>query len=183
MRIFILKSNSACLDNINVRSPASSGRFDVVLDFVLECLFDRDGPRQDVKIVVVLDGCSPCRVLEFSSNIVKSKLENERALLDLILQSKVPVRQETFEDLLRRLRSEGFHLVCLYEEGEPLRLEEVSCRNTAFIIGDQDGFTSRDIETMRKLGVKFVSIGPISYLSWFCCVYINYLLDVHCRDV
>ncbi len=181
-RIFILKSNTACLDSINVRSPASSGRFDVVLDFVLECLFDRDHPRDDIKILTVLEGCSSCKVLEFSSSIIKVKVESEKELINLIVRSLIPVREESFESLLSELKREGYKLICLHESGRPVSPEDLPCSKVVFIIGDQDGFTSKDEDVMRKLGVDFISIGPISYLSWFCCVYVNYLLDIYCRD-
>ena len=180
-----MKSNSACLDNINVRSPASSGRFDVVLDFVLECLFDRYGPRDDVTVMAVLDGCSPTKIIEVSSSTVKYKIESESEILDLILKSQVVVKEESFEKLLCRLRREGYVIMCLHEQGTPLRSlnpRELLHEKIAFVIGDQDGFTSRDEQILHKTNVKFISIGPVSYLSWFCCVYMNYVLDMYCRD-
>ncbi len=184
-RIFVLKSNTACLDNINPRSPASSGRFDVVLDFVLECLFDRRGPRQDVVVYTVLDGCSPCRILRFdASSVPARKVDSEGEILKLVLERSVEVLELSFRQLLEKLRKDGVRLVCLFEEGEPVEryLQDLCSGDVAFIIGDQDGFTQSDLAVMREQGCRFVSIGPIPYLSWFCCVFVNYLLDTYCAS-
>ncbi len=185
VRIFVLKSNTACLDNINPKSPASSGRFDVVLDFVLECLFDRYGPRHDVVVYTVLDGCSPCRILKFDiSNVPRRRIDSESEVLKLIFEKSVQVLDMNFRQFLEMLKRDGVKLVCLFEEGDPVdkHLRDICSGDVAFIIGDQDGFTQSDLSVMREVGCRFVSIGPIPYLSWFCCVYVNYLLDTYCAS-
>jgi len=181
LRILILKSNTACLENINPKSPASSGRFDVVLDFVLECLYDNRKVRSDTIIYVVLSGCSKERILMFRGDAIPY-LESEDDLLRLILRGDVEVLDEGFEDLLNNLVRKGIKLFCLYEEGVDIEKIDVPCNNVGFIIGDQDGFKIEDLNIMRRVGVEFISIGPLPYLSWFCCVFVNYFLDSKCRE-
>ncbi len=181
MRILILKSNTACLENINPRSPASSGRFDVVLDFVLECLYNDKTVRDDTLIYVVLSGCSRERTLLFRGSSLPY-IESEDDLLKLILKNYIEILDEGFEELLNKLAKDNIKLICLYEEGIDIEKINVPCNNVAFIIGDQDGFKPEDLNIMRRLGVEFVSIGPIPYLSWFCCVFVNYFLDSKCRE-
>ncbi len=185
MRAYVLKSNTACLDNVNPRSPASSGRFDVVLDFVLECLFLRKSPRTDTVIYAVLDGCSPCRILKFTAaDFSYKRVESENDVLRLVLERKIEVLEMGFRDFLRMLKSQGFELVCLIEDGDPIEkhIDKLCRENVAFIVGDQDGFTHEDLEVLRQEVSTFVSIGPIPYLSWFCCVYVNYLADTYCSS-
>ncbi len=181
MRVLILKSNTACIENINPRSPASSGRFDVVLDFVLECLYEDGRVRDDVRIYVVLSGCSRSKVLLFDNYL--PYIESEEELLRLILDGKVKIIDKKFEEILDELIDNGIRLFCLFESGKDIENIDLPCSNIGFIIGDQDGFTLTDLDAIRRRNIEFVSIGPIPYLSWFCCVFINYFLDSKCRDM
>ncbi|NPB00214.1 MAG: hypothetical protein GXO10_02470 [Crenarchaeota archaeon] len=182
MRILILKSNTACLENINPKSPASSGRFDVVLDFVLECLYNDREVRKDTIIYIVLSGCSRERILVFKGEYMPY-LESEDELLKMILRKEVEIIEDNFEGLLSMLMKKNVRLFCLFEEGADIEKVKPPCDNVGFIIGDQDGFKREDLLIMKRLGVEFVSIGPLPYLSWFCCVLVNYYLDSKCRDV
>ncbi len=180
-RVLILKSNSACIENINVRSPASSGRFDVVLDFILECLFIDRRSRDDVKVMIVLSGCAKSRVLMVDGRSIPY-FENEDDLLKYIIGGGVTVLDTDFEELIDSLIREGYKLYCLYEEGTDIENIYIRCSKVGFIIGDQDGFLQEDLRVMKSRNIEFVSIGPIPYLSWYCCVFINYYLDSRCRS-
>ncbi len=184
MRIFILKSNTACLENVNIKSPASSGRFDVVLDFILECLYTSSEARRDTKIYIVLAGCRPVKTI-LVDGVEIPYFENERELLEYMLKnskSGIHVLDIDFEKLLDMLISEGYRLYCLYEYGVDIDSVDIECRDIAFIIGDQDGFTQEDLQVMKSRNIEFISIGPIPYLSWFCCTFIQYYLDSICRS-
>jgi len=181
VRALILKSNTACIENINPRSPASSGRFDVILDFVLECLYGDKSVRKDVTIYAVLSGCGRTRTIVFRGEELPY-IETEDDLLRLVLSGDVQILDMGFEELLEDLSRRGFRLFCLIEDGKDVDKVELPCSNVGFIIGDQDGFTPDDVIIMRRRNIEFISIGPLPYLSWFCCVFINYVLDRRCRD-
>ncbi len=175
MKYFIIKSNTSCIDNVNPKSPASSGRLDVILDFIIESLNLRNSVRRDVIVYAVLAGCEEY-IIEISGKDLRRPIHSEYELLNLIVSGKLKMWREGFQVLLQRLLSNGVKLYYLHEKGEPIsKFRFVG--DVGFIIGDQDGLTTSDEKIIDDLGIPWISLNSIPYLSWYCSVIINALLD------
>lgn len=178
MRYFILKSNTSCLENINPKAPASSGRFDVVLDFIIEAFITREGIRKDIIVYVILDGCKPCKVIEVRPDYLSNiKISTENSLVKLFLEKKLPVYEMCLRELIEYLKSQGIRIYYLHEEGRFIKDAEIENDDVAFIIGDQDGLTIDDEKIIDSFNIPRISLGKLPYLSWFCISIVNYYLD------
>lgn len=175
MKYFIIKSNTSCIDNVNPKSPASSGRLDVILDFIIESLNLRNDVRRDVTVYALLAGCEEY-VMEVSGKDLRRPIHSEYELLNLIASRKLKIWRENFQNLLQRLLSNGVKLYYLHERGEPVSKFRF-IGSVGFIIGDQDGLTASDEKIINDLGIPWISLNSIPYLSWYCSVIINALLD------
>ena len=62
----------------------------------------------------------------------------------------------------------------LHEEGEDLKLQEISISETdnSFMLGDHRGFNSQTEELTSKYALRKVSLGKTSYLSSHCAAHI-----------
>ncbi len=85
---------------------------------------------------------------------------------------------ESFEKAVRSLRSSKKKLFYLHEEGEDLEmLNGRGFSEVGFILGDQAGLDSKSEKFLDAQEITRVSIGPRSYLSSSCIVFVNSFLD------
>lgn len=69
----------------------------------------------------------------------------------------------TFEEMLRVLRNDGLIIVPYENEGNvgiKEALKNESCKKVNIIIGPEGGFEEKEIEALRAIGSKIVSLGP-----------------------
>ncbi len=93
-------------------------------------------------------------------------------------EGKISLRRESFERAVRAFRNPKRQLFYLHEEGRDLEsLLELSLDEVLFILGDQVGLDASSEKFLDSLGVRRVSIGPRSYLSSSCIVFVNSFLD------
>lgn len=174
-RIFVIKSNTACIEAIDAKSPASVGRLDVVLDFLVESLALPGGlARGDVTVYLVLSGCGEWVVEADGESLGTVPLtEGESALL----LSKLRRLRLTFGELIMYLLRRGAMVYYLHENGVPIGKVRFNRGDLAFVVGDQVGLDKASESLLDELGVPRVSLGKLSYLAWYCPVIINYHLD------
>jgi tRNA (pseudouridine54-N1)-methyltransferase len=174
MRIFVIKSNTSCIDSVNPRSPASSGRLDVVLDFIIEALALPRGTRRDTTVYAVLGGCGEVAIKVPGGVDELPRSEGELALA--IARGEFEVRRITFSRLIMELMGQGYGVNYLHENGEPVGSVRLG-RDSVFIVGDQRGLGRVDEEFLRRIGARWISLGRRSYLAWQCAVILNYIMD------
>jgi len=175
--VFALKSNTACFWNF---SPISitQGRMDTVLDFALESI--RSSPTP-VIVYAVLAGCREVTV-KFSKPLgVRSSLELARKLENVrrgLEEPGIEVLDVGWAELISNLRRR-YSVYYLREDGESFERVVNGVDDLAFVVGDQCGLSKEDEEALR--GVPVVSLGKVPYLSWYCPVIVNYLLEIRRR--
>lgn len=149
---FLIKSDTACWRDFPPE-PLVKGRADVLLDFALEAL--RAGA---VKVYLLF--CDDV-VVEVERARARSARELAQELLGLKRY------KSSLRELVASWRGPVYYL---HESGVDIDEVEIT-RDSLIIVGDQDGLSREDEEFLRGKA-KWVSIGPLPYLSWTCAVYV-----------
>lgn len=97
------------------------------------------------------------------------------------LESKaggITLKRESFESAVRELRKPKRQLFYLHENGKDVEsLKERGLDQVDFVFGDHVGLDPASERFLDSLGIQRVSIGPRSYLSSSCIVFVNSFLD------
>ncbi len=92
--------------------------------------------------------------------------------------SGVTLKRESFESATRGLRNPKKQLFYLHENGKDLEsLKERGLDQVDFVLGDHVGLDPASERFLDSLRIQRVSIGPRSYLSSSCIVFVNSFLD------
>ena len=90
----------------------------------------------------------------------------------------VTLKRESFEQAVRGIRKPKRQLFYLHENGVDVEsLREIDLNQAGFILGDQVGLDSASERLLDSFGIQRVSIGPRSYLSSSCILFVNSFLD------
>ncbi|RZN57679.1 MAG: tRNA (pseudouridine(54)-N(1))-methyltransferase TrmY [Candidatus Methanomethylicota archaeon] len=182
MRCFIIKASEARTSPDFSLKSLSMYRMDLIARCIIAAFSKPSGIRKNVVLHIVLEGPPnpPITVsingeeLEFmpiseikAAEIVYNALANKP-------NKGVYVRRKSFSEVvMENLNNEIFYL---HENGTDINNIKIT-RNPIFILGDHKGIDKESEKFLDKIGVRRVSLGPISYLSSHCITIVNYELD------
>lgn len=90
----------------------------------------------------------------------------------------ITLARESFEKVVRALQTSKRQVFYLHEDGKDLEaLTDRGFTGIGFILGDQAGLDPASEKLLDSLHVPRVSIGPRSYLSSSCIIFVNSWLD------
>ncbi len=186
---FLLKASTAhTAPDFDLRQVAStSGRLDIICRCIQAAFIGPTGTRPDVEFKAILEGQPrPPLALKLSSNQLRDLPPDEEAIASWIFNAMqsdsgsngIALSRESFEKAVRSLRSSEKTLFYLHEEGDDLEsLNSRGFSEVGFILGDQTGLDVPSEKFLDGLEIPRVSIGPRSYLSSSCIVFVNSFLD------
>lgn len=182
MRRFVLIGQTAhaaadfSLDDL----PGSSGRLDVLLRAVRAALLISHGVRRDVLVYLVLRGGERApRVLRFDGGNAKFVRPDERSLAVTIRKTLATPGGAggVFEEVrpgvslcdgdLEAVLADAGGAPCYWldELGEDVRAQRFGDDDTLFVIGDHLGFDEATRARLTELGLRRLSVGPLSLHS------------------
>ncbi len=188
-RSFLLKSATAhTASDFDLRQVAStSGRLDIISRCIIAAFSGSKGLRPDVRFAAVLEGPPhPPLTLETSSDQLTEVPRDEVKVASSIFnamstQSVVngfTLKRGSFDLAVRILHTPKRPLFYLHEGGEDLEsLRGRSFEEIGFILGDQVGLNAETERFLDSMRVPRISIGPRSYLSSSCIIFVNAFLD------
>lgn len=189
-RSFLLKASTAhTAPDFDLRQVAStSGRLDIICRCIQAAFTGPKGIRADVEFTAVLEGPPhPPLAIKLSSTQLRELPADEETIASWILNSMQPnsgsngllLRRESFEKAVRGIRSSNRSVFYLHEDGEDLEtLKGRGFSEVGFILGDQVGLDAASERFLDAQGIPRLSIGPRSYLSSSCIVFVNSFLDL-----
>lgn len=152
---FLIKSDTACPWSIDADLPVR-GRFDVLIDFLIESV--RGGARE---VYIMLCDGTTYRVSSIPS-------DRARDVASWLL-STTPFKAD-----LASLISKYRRVYYMHERGRDASGVALDAEGL-YVFGDQDGLSADDERILRERAV-WVSLGPLSYISWHAAVYVAYLV-------
>lgn len=130
--------------------------------------------QQTSKFEEVLEKCTELGVKEFTP-LISSRSEKEdvniercerilRSATKQVLRSTKPVLNEkgSLEDILSRLRQNGYQIITFHEQPdiqEPFTTSTIDLTLSALLIGPEGGFTDQEITLAKSYGAKVLSLG------------------------
>lgn len=156
--------------------PGSGKRIDVLCRVLSACF--EWGPstlqQNNIEVIAVI-GDSVILRFQFHGESIPS---GEKAWAQVLKESLkgnppdyVQVQEGNLESIiLENDKSPCSNLWILHEEGEELKIEEISNSGTdnSFMLGDHRGFNSQTEELTSKYALQKVALGKTSYLSSHC---------------
>lgn len=186
-RCFLIKASKTVTAPIfNLRCIAgTSGRLDVILRSFISALICDDEIRKDTEIYAVLEGPPnpPLIIAAFGSGL--NNLPQSEVGLAIIFQKLMQgerikgfrVLRKSFSEILKELIKDYTPLY-LHEKGKDIReLSFTKNSKYLFILGDHIGLDRKSEELISKLGIPWVSLGPIPYLTSQCITLIHEEID------
>ncbi|MBN1160063.1 MAG: tRNA (pseudouridine(54)-N(1))-methyltransferase TrmY [Candidatus Diapherotrites archaeon] len=162
----------------------NAGRMDVICRCVNSAFWLSDNLRNDTVFYIVMRGApNPPITLKFVGEELKRMSPDERNIASHIknLLSTKPgkiwqtdgmglyAKKIDLDGLLGEIKGE---IIYLDKNGKIEELKE----DFVYVMGDNKGYSEKDIELLSKKGKK-VSLGKTEYLSSQCITIINYKLD------
>lgn len=186
-RSFLLKASTAhTAPDFDLRQVAStSGRLDIICRCIQAAFTGPKGVRSEVEFTAILEGPPhPPLALKLTSNQLTSLPTDEVEIATWIFQAMesrangLTLNRSSFEKAVRELRAPRRQLFYLHEMGKDVgALKEMSLEDVGLMLGDQVGIDPASEKFLDSLGIQRISIGPRSYLSSSCIVFMNSLLD------
>ena len=184
-----MKSSSAVTGPVfSLRNVAStSGRLDVICRSILSAFLVDGVIRRDVVFYGSLWGPpEPPKLLTVTGSALRFLPNDEvyvaRVIRELFLDGDVPdgfkVERKSFDDLIYSIRRMGVKLFYLHEEGLLIKGVDFDVEGDyGFILGDQLGLDVKSERLLSSLGIRRISLGPVSYLASQCILIVNNHLD------
>ncbi len=191
MRHFIYFSSSASTSgkSLSQGNLMKAGRIDIAIHSFIQGVFLSHGFRKDVKFHFIFYGMpDPPKHIEI---MVKNELDISKKdvgnLIKKILykyakgkkREVLPgcfIEKKSFLKVIEDLLKEGIECFILDKNGQKLRELKIP-KNSAFILGDQDGFPKKEIKRLRK-SLTSVSVGPKMYFASQTIAVVNNELDL-----
>lgn len=196
MRIFVLKARAASTDSKQMM--ASVGKEDhseIIAHTLMNAIFVAQSHRQDVMVYLVLESTKDySRTICFNTNeLTHIGGFHEQALLTKVaiaLEASVGMGKEqqrqveagitvatlSFERLVQQL-AEQYPVYMMEKKGTPIReveFEEDAC----FLLTDHIPMPKKSFNTLKRLGVNHISLGPKMLFASQCIVLIHNELDL-----
>jgi len=191
-RIFIIVCSKATTAPFNLNDmPGSAGRMDLVCRFIAQSIFISHGVRKNSAAIAILKGePDPPKAILVRGSEVRYMAPDERNVGGLIrkaLSLKVDekwlrstpgiyVARKGLENVLSELKSAGYSIYYLREDGEDIRTLNFTGK-LAFVLGDHIGLSEEDERILEKFSSGTVSLSPLSLQADQCVVIVHYELD------
>ncbi len=191
-RIFIIVCSKATTAPFNLNDmPGSAGRMDLVCRFIAQSIFISHGVRKNSAAIAILKGePDPPKAILVRGSEVRYMAPDERNVGGLIrkaLSLKVDekwlrstpgiyVARKGLENVLSELKSAGYSIYYLREDGEDIRALNFTGK-LAFVLGDHIGLSEEDERILEKFSSGTVSLSPLSLQADQCVVIVHYELD------
>ena len=186
---FILKASTARTDSsFTILDPSSSGRMDLVSRCILATFKQINGFRRDVNFYAILEGPSnPPICIKFIGRelerIPSDELETTFLIKELLEKKQslpgVYLIKESFEELTTRLAKKK-KIFLLNEKGiEFSNIFPMADKDLVFVLGDHIGLNEDKKRFLANLGAIKLCIGPHSYLTSHCIIFIQEEIDFY----
>lgn len=195
MRTFIIRARKGTTRWDLIRSKiGTKEHFEVVTHTVINAFFVSNGFREDVEVYVVLDSSEDFpRTIKLSGGEGLSIAGfHEEAALDLIekaLKDSQGLQKDETRMLAPGLQISGFgfeklvsHLLetrpiyLLAPKGEDIRTTELEA-NPVFVLSDHLAMPKNSVKSLKRRGVKTISLCKKMLFASQCVVLLNYELD------
>ena len=164
----------------------TSGRLDVITRCAQMVLRERAFLPILTRVTLLLSNSTPQKILELNlrAPILKEEISEHKIALDLkeLFTNKesknkksrfFKLQNGTLEDYLEQQKipdpvvnnTGRDELLILQEEGNPFQGFKGNLFSSTVIIGDQNGFSEKTVEIVKKYQGKPISLGKNSYLS------------------
>ena len=200
MREFILLALSAkTTPDFDLNNMPLEGRIDLVCRCISNALFVSNHMRSDSVIHVCLNGSpselSP-KLISFYGDSLRGMEWDERSIGIFIkkaleagkdlkigeekkIQGGLFVSKKAFETLIReKAESNENDIFYLNEKGKDIRETKFSIdKNNIFIFGDFNGLPKNTEKLLKRLGIKNITLSPISLMASHCPILVHNELD------
>lgn len=196
MRTFIIKSRQGSTRWDRIRSQVGErGHFEVVAHSVMNAFFYSNGFREDVEVSIVLDSSEDFpRTIKLSSSeglslagfhedavitLVEKTLKDTQGLKKDETRQVAPGVQISgfgFEKLIQSLL-EAHTIYLLDPKGENIRTAKLE-DNAVFVLSDHLTMPKNIVKSLKRRGIKTISLGKRMLFASQCVVLINYELDL-----
>lgn len=195
MRTYIIRARKGTTQWQRVRSSVGGKEhFEVIAHSVMNAFFVSNGFREDVELYVVLDASADFpRTIKLSGHEGLSIAGfHESAVLDLIemaLKEGSNVQKEETREIANGLQISGFGferlaryllptrvLYLLDPKGEDIRTMQLA-PDPVFVLSDHLAMPKNTIKTLKRRGLKTVSLGKKMLFASQCVVLLNDQLD------
>ncbi len=189
MRHFIYFSASAPTSGkFNTDDLMSAGRLDIAIHSIINAIFLSHDIRDDVIIHLIFYGMpDPPKHVEIRAGEgLEISKKNVAGIIKKILYKYKEgektevfpgcyVEKKSFLNVVENLREEGNEIFILDKRGSSIRKTKLP-NNSAFIIGDQNGFPQKEFKRLKKSTIP-ISVGPKMYFASSVVTIINNELD------
>lgn len=196
MRTFIIKSRQGSTRWDRIRSQVGErGHFEVVAHSVMNAFFYSNGFREDVEVYIVLDSSEdfPRTIKLSSSEGLSLEGFHEEAVISLVektlkdanglkkdetrqIAPGVQINGFGFEKLIQNL-IETHTIYLLDPKGENIRSAELD-DHSVFVLSDHLAMPKNLVKSLKRKGVKTISLGKRMLFASQCVVLINYEIDL-----
>jgi tRNA (pseudouridine54-N1)-methyltransferase len=196
MRAFVLRARAAPTDSRQLLAAVGHGSHSEVLAHTLmNAIFVAQSHRSDVVVFLVLESTRDfSRTIRFdAAEIAAIGGFHEQALLGkvaLALDASVgmgkeeerqvapgiSVRTTSFEKLVGEL-ARDFQLYMMEKKGSSIRQQQFE-QNVCFLLTDHIPMPKKSFNSLKRLGAKFISLGPRMLFASQCVVLIHNELDL-----
>lgn len=195
MRTFIIRARKGTTRWDLIRSKiGTKEHFEVVTHTVINAFFVSNGFREDVEVYIVLDSSE-----DFPRTIKLSAAEglsiagfHEDAVLDLIekaLKESQGLQKDETRTLAPGLQISGFGfeklvgnlletrpIYLLAPKGEDIRTTSLEA-NPVFVLSDHLAMPKNSVKSLKRRGVKTISLCKKMLFASQCVVLLNYEMD------
>ena len=196
VRAFVLRARAAPTDSRQLLAAVGHGSHSEVLAHTLmNVIFVAQSHRSDVVVFLVLESTRDfSRTIRFDgAKIAAMGGFHEQALLAKValaldasvgmgkdeerpVESGISVRTTSFERLVVEL-ARDFQLYMLDKKGSSIRQQQFE-ENACFLLTDHIPMPRKSFNSLKRLGAKFISLGPRMLFASQCVVLIHNELDL-----
>lgn len=196
MRAFVLRARAASTDSRQLLAAVGQENHSEILAHTLmNAIFVAQSHRDDVVVYLVLESSKDySRTICFvADKITQIGGFHEQALLNKVadaldasigmgkeqerqVEAGISVRTISFEKLLLELAQE-YQIYMMEKKGTPIR-EQPFKGNVCFLLTDHIPMPKKSFNSLKKLGVQNISLGPKMLFASQCVVLIHNELDL-----
>ena len=195
MRTFVLRARAAPTDSARLlASVGQEAHTEILAHTLMNAIFVAQSHRPDVVVYLVLESTQDfSRTIRFDANAMHDIGGfNEQALLGKVakaldasrgmgkeesrpVESGVEVRTVSFERLVQQLASDH-QLFVMDRKGTPIG-EQAFGGNPCFLLTDHIPMPRKTFNSLDRLGVSRLALGPTMLFASQCVVLIHHALD------
>lgn len=168
---------------INLEDLYNSGRFHIICQFIINCIWVSNNLRENTIVNISLNGPNnPPKLISINSKELKDFYEDEKSIAkvvkDVISGKKVfgvSLSSQSFEGFLKERKNKN-EIFYLDKKGENVKVLKNS-KNPLFVVGDYIGFSKNQVRFFRNIGARGLSLGKTVLFASQCPVILHYEMD------